>query len=268
MIPDNGLPSLRLQQSTLLFCEAATFIPSWYITMTEAATFTNYNSLQVSASWRNQHGLSFQGAYTWSHALDTVTGDLNVLSNPFNRNYDYASGNLDRRHNAVFSYVYELPIFAHGSGFAHAAFGGWTVSGITIFQSGLPVNPGLGYDNLGLGGGTNSRPNAVGPLSYPQGVDNWFTTSTFAAPASLQFGSAGRNSIRGPGRDNWNVALFKSFALPFREGSHIEVRWETYNTFNHTQFNNVNTSFTDSNFGKITSTFDPRIMQLGAKFLF
>ena len=49
---------------------------------------------------------------------------------------------------------------------------------------------------------------------------------------------------------------------------HIEFRGETYNTFNHTQFNGVDTTFTDANFGKVTSTWDPRIIQLGAKFVF
>jgi hypothetical protein len=239
------------------------------ITMTEAATNSNYNSLQVSMNWRNKHGLSLQGAYTWSHELDYTSGDLNTLSNPFDRRYDYASGDLDRRHVAVFSYVYELPFFRSANhGIAHSVLGGWALSGITIFQSGTPINPGLGYDNLGLGGGTNSRPNAVSSVSYPQSVDAWFSASSFAKPAALQFGTSGRNSIIGPGRDNWNVALFKSFALPWREGMHIEFRGETYNTFNHTQFNGVDTTYTDGNFGKVTSVFDPRIIQLGAKFVF
>jgi hypothetical protein len=238
------------------------------ITMTEAASQSNYNSLQVSVNWRNSHGLSLQGAYTWSHELDYTSGDLNTLSNPFDRAYDYASGDLDRRHTAVFSYVYELPIFKNRTGFLHGAFGGWELSGITMFQSGLPVNPTLGKDNLGLGGGTTARPNLISSISYPQNVDAWFTASSFAAPADLQFGSASRNSIRGPGRANWNMALFKSFPIKGREGMHFEFRGETYNTFNHTQFHDVNTSFTDGNFGKITDVWDPRIIQLGAKFVF
>ncbi len=238
------------------------------INMTEAATGSNYNSLQTSFTWRNNRGLSLQGAYTWSHETDYTSADLNALSNPFDRRYDYASGDLDRRHTAVFSYVYDLPFFAHSTGFVHSALGGWELSGITIFQSGLPVNPTLGKDNLGLGGGTTSRPNAVAPVAYPQLVDAWFSTASFVAPAPLQFGTAGRNSIIGPGRDNWNVALFKAFAIPGREGMHIEFRGETYNTFNHTQFNAVDTTFTDANFGKVTSVWDPRIFQLGAKFVF
>jgi Carboxypeptidase regulatory-like domain len=245
------------------------------ITLTEAASNSNYNSLQVSYNWQSKHGLSLQGAYTWSHELDYTSGDLNALANPFDRRYDYASGDLDRRHTAVISYVYELPFFKNSGGVMHSVLGGWSLSGITIFQSGLPLSGGttpsnftLGYDNLGLGGGTTSRPNVVSPVTYPQTVDAWFSTASFAKPAPLQFGNAARNSIRGPGRDNWNVALFKSFALPGREGMHIEFRGETYNTFNHTQFNQVDATYTDANFGKVTSTWDPRIIQLGAKFVF
>jgi hypothetical protein len=138
-----------------------------------------------------------------------------------------------------------------------------------MFQSGTPLTPTLGYDNLGLGGGTTNLPNVIGTASYPQSVDQWFNTAAFAAPAALQWGSAGRGVLVGPGRDNWKIALFKSFAIPGREGMRIEFRGETYNTFNHTQFNNVNTTFSDkANFGHVTSVHDPRIIQLGAKFIF
>jgi hypothetical protein len=84
----------------------------------------------------------------------------------------------------------------------------------------------------------------------------------------LQFGTAGRNIITGPGRDNWNVSLFKSFAILLREGMRFEFRGETYNTFNHTQFHDIDVTYTDSNFGKVTNVYDPRIIQLGAKLIF
>ncbi len=238
------------------------------ITVTEASSNSNYNSLQLSLNWRNSHGLSLQGAYTYSHAIDAVSGDLNALSNPFDRRYDRASGDFDRRHIAIFSYVYDLPFFTHSRGVLRTALGGWTVSGITLVETGTPITPFSGKDNLGLGGGTTSRPDVVGNLIYPRNVDQWFSTSAFAAPLPLQFGSAGRNSITGPGRANWNVALFKAFALHFREGARFEFRGETYNTFNHTQFHDVNTTLTDANFGKVVDTYDPRIIQLGAKLIF
>jgi 3D (Asp-Asp-Asp) domain-containing protein len=84
----------------------------------------------------------------------------------------------------------------------------------------------------------------------------------------------GHNALRGPGRDNWNIALFKNFVLSEARGSRIEFRVETFNTWNHTQWNAVSTSFNGykagtstptNNFGQVTSAFDPRIFQLGLK---
>jgi hypothetical protein len=239
------------------------------IKLTEAATGSTYNSLQVSVNWRNRHGLTLQGAYTWSHELDYVSADLNTLSNPFNRRYDYGSGDFDRRHIGIFSYTYQLPIFKNANNrLVHTTLGGWELSGITLVETGTPRTLGLGYDNLGLGGTTTSRPDAIAPVSYPGSVDQYFSTSSFAKPAALAFGSAGRGSITGPGRANWNIALFKAFNFTANERRRIELRFETYNTFNHTQFNALQTNYTDKNFGKVTSVFDPRIIQLGGKFIF
>jgi len=78
----------------------------------------------------------------------------------------------------------------------------------------------------------------------------------------------GHNALRGPGRDNWNMSLFKTFTLSESRGSRFELRLETFNTWNHTQFNGVDTTKADSRFGQFTSAFDPRILQLGGKIYF
>ncbi len=239
------------------------------INMTESATGSNYNSLQLSMNVQDWHGLMLQAAYTWSRELDYTTGDLNVVSDPYNRAYDYGPGSFNRTQIAIFSYNYDLPFFKNANhAFTHALLGGWSLSGITMFETGTPLNITLAYDNLGLGGNTTSRPNAIGPLTYPGTVSQWFSPGTFAAPAPLQFGTVGRDAVNGPGRANFNMALFKSFALPIREGMAIELRLESYNTFNHTQFNGVQTTYGNANFGQVTSVYDPRVLQLGAKFLF
>jgi Carboxypeptidase regulatory-like domain len=242
------------------------------VNMTEAATGSNYNSLQIGYRMEATHGLTLQGSYTWSHELDYTSGDLNALANPFNRAYDYGSGDLDRRHIFTFNYVYELPFFRDStSGFRHSVLGGWQFSGITTFQTGAPlsVNVSDSGKQLGLGGGNvTSRADLIGPKSQPKTLDQWFTTSAFAQPAPLQFGNSGRGSIVAPGLNNWNISLFKNFALPIREGARLEFRGETFNTFNHTQFHDVNTTLGNQNFGKVTSTYDPRIIQLGLKLIF
>jgi hypothetical protein len=242
------------------------------VNMTEASTGSNYNSLQIGYRVEATHGLTFQGSYTWSHQLDYVSGDLDAIANPFDRRYNYGSGNLDRRHIFTFNYVYDLPFFRDSSsGFRHSVLGGWQLSGITTFETGTPLSPTVSDSGkqLGLGGGnTTSRTDVTGPISMPKTVDQWFDPSVFVQPAPLQFGNASRGSLVSPGLNNWNISLFKSFAFPFREGARLEFRGETFNTFNHTQFHDVNTTLGNQNFGKVTSAYDPRIIQLGLKLIF
>jgi hypothetical protein len=76
------------------------------------------------------------------------------------------------------------------------------------------------------------------------------------------------NALRGPGRDNWNLSLFKSFVFSEARGSRFELRLETFNTWNHTQFDAVSSNLGDSRFGQVTSAFDPRVLQLGGKIYF
>ena len=106
-------------------------------------------------------------------------------------------------------------------------------------------------------------------------VSQWFNTGAFAAPVApwnggtnQGFGTAGKDAVVGPGLFNWNLALFKSFPFTGKENPHLELRVETFNTFNHTEFNGVDTGFTDGNFGQVTSTFDPREFQFGGKIVF
>jgi hypothetical protein len=172
--------------------------------------------------------------------------------------------------------VYNIPFFMHADSFAErSVLGGWVFSGVTTFETGLPANVTYGTDTLGLGGGTTNRPNLVGKVSGPKTQKAWFNTSAFGAPTAPWngggnngFGTAGRNAVRGPGLDNWNLSLFKSFALTQSEGTRLEIRVESYNTFNHTEFSGLDLGFTDGNFGQVTSANDPRVFQFGGKLMF
>jgi len=238
----------------------------------------NYHSLQAGLRMENRHGLTLQLAYTWSHEIDDGSGDLSSLSNPFNAGYDRGSGGLDRRHIFNASYIYSLPFFAHSPNIVERSLlGGWEFSGITIAQSGTPQSISYnGADTLGLGGNTSNRPNLVGKVSYPKKRTAWFNTSAFASPvapwnggANQGFGNAGKDAVVLPGRLNFNLSLFKSIAFTSSgEGPSLQLRIETFNAFNHTQFNGIDSGSTDSNFGQITSAYDPRVLQLGAKFHF
>src|SRR5450755_991692 len=247
-----------------------TYVGYSNIVLGENAGNTHYESLQVNFRAENQHGLTFQAAYTWSHSLGIAPGgggDFNTVSNPFNRYYDYGPTSLDRRQTLVLNYIYELPIFKSTKGVRGSLLGGWEFSGITLIESGLPLNPTLSYDNLGLGGNTTDRPNAAGAISYPQNRAEWFNPAAFSAPAPLAFGNAQEGAIRGPGRINFNLSMFKIFRL-WNESSNLRFGAEFYNALNHTQFHDVNTSFGNSAFGQVVDTYDPRTIELSLKLRF
>ncbi len=174
------------------------------------------------------------------------------------------------------NFIYDIPVFRHSSSrLVKSTIGGWEVSGILTFESGLPLNIGIsgGQGSNGLPNATN-RPDLVGKISYPQTVlagqqkIQYIDPSSFALPTVGAFGDLGHNAARAPGRDNWNLSLFKSFVFKEERGSRLELRLETFNVWNHTQFNQVSTNFGASNFGQFTSAFDPRVLQLGIKLYF
>ncbi|MGA7521711.1 MAG: TonB-dependent receptor [Acidobacteriaceae bacterium] len=252
----------------------------------ENATNSNYNSLQATLRMNNRHGLTVQLAYTYSHEIDIQSADLTTddqqgtsgtLSDPYDKYYDRGSGNFDRRHIFNANYIYNFPFFAHGNGFARTALGGWIFSGVTQAEAGTPANIYYnGPDTLGLGGNTANRPNVVGPRGYPKAQTQWFKTSAFADPVApwngggnQGFGTARKDAVVGPGLFNWNLSLYKDFPFSSRtEGPRFQFRVETFNTFNHTEFNSIDTGTADSTYGQVTSTYDPRELQFGGKILF
>jgi hypothetical protein len=229
---------------------------------------SNYESLQAAVRATAWKDLTFNSAFTWSHAFDIIDGEIfSNVNNPFNARWDYGPAGFDRRLISITSFIYAMPFFRNSSSRAtKALLGGWELSSIATFESGNPISISGGPDNLGLGGTTGNRANVIAPISYPGTRFQWFSTSSFQKPGPLQWGTAARNDVVGPGRNNWNIAMFKAFQ--FTEHARFEFRAETYNTFNKTQFTNPSTSVTAANFGQITGTFQPRTFQFGAKLLF
>jgi len=99
-------------------------------------------------------------------------------------------------------------------------------------------------------------------------VAEWFNTSAFADPARAHGATPGHNSLRGPGRDNWNISLFKSFVLSETRGSRWSSASSPSNTWNHTEAQPSQQWLGSTNFGQVTSAFDPRVFQLGLKLYF
>jgi len=211
--------------------------------LTDAQSF--YNSLQLSIARQHADNFSWQVFYTFSHSIDDASNTFLVeaVNEPptsqdiFNRKGSRGRSGFDIRHNFVANFVYQLP-FGRGSW-----FGGWQFSGIASVHSNVPFTPMLSFDNADLQSVTISeRPNLVGnPYSgfCPNGsrVSTpacWFSPSAFVLPPPGQFGTAGRNSLRGPGFAQFDLAVLKAFHLP-RE-TQIAFGAEAFNLLNHPNF--------------------------------
>ncbi len=256
---------------------------------------SHYNGFQAELHSQIRHDLQLQAAYTLSRAIDPATGnngvgDLNNYDNPYNLNYDSGPSGLDRTNIAFVNFIYDIPFLKDSSNkLLKSTIGGWQVSGIVTLTSGEPIHISEGGITncaqatlptsctgslIGTGNITSiipnadNRPNVNGSVSYPKTVKSWFNASALSPTAAGTFGNLGFNSIRGPGRQNWNLALFKAFMFSESRGSKLEFRAEFFNAFNHTEFNNVSNTFTNGDFGAITSAHDPREIQLGLKLYF
>ena len=249
------------------------------ITIVEDEGNSHYHSLQATLRASAWHNLSFGLNYTFSHAWDQLDAQLFAnLSNSYDPAYDNGTAGFDRRHIASANFDYNIPIFQHSTGIARTVLGGWTLSGIGSMVSGNPMNIGA-PDWTGLAGITN-RPNQITSVTYVKSHNNsgnskWYDATAFAQPSPLTIGTSGKNQVKGIGRDNWNISLFKDFK--FTESSGFQFKFESFNSFNHTQFtgvdngvisNNVGGANNTATAGNITSAANPRVFQLGAKAYF
>jgi Carboxypeptidase regulatory-like domain/TonB dependent receptor len=238
----------------------------------------HYNSLQVDLNSQFSRDLQLRAYYTLSRSTDPSTGgsgqDLNAVSNPYvGWRYDLGPSLFDRTHNFSANFIYSIPVLRNTSSrLAKSTLGGWQISGIVTVESGLPINV---TDGSGNQVGFGNRPDLNGKISYihkplvtkdAYRVIQYYDTSVFSDPSAGTWGNLGHNALRGPGRDNWNLSLFKTFA--FTEASGLQLRLETFNTFNHTQFQNVDNGKGDTRFGQFTSAYPARIVQLSGKIYF
>jgi hypothetical protein len=248
----------------------------------------HYNSLQVSMRGSFKNDLTYQFGYTLSRSIDPFGsgnsgGDLYNVSDPYlGWKHDVGPGAFDRTHVAFANFVYDIPFLKNSQNrLLKSTIGGWTVSGVITMQSGPPINIGLNGTNVtSIVQNSSNRPDLTGSISYPHTFDptkgqvlQWIDPAAFAAPCSTCWGNLGHNAVRGPGRDNWNLSLRKSFVFSETRGSRLEFSADSFNTWNHTQFNadvngGISNNFGAGDFGQIKTAFDPRELQLGLKLIF
>jgi hypothetical protein len=245
---------------------------------------SNYNAMNAKLE-RHTSSLVATVVYTWAKSTDNKSAAAGIGASNFNGwqgtldnsrpELDRGRSDFDVDHRLVGSFIYNLP-FGKGEKFAtdasgvkNALVGGWQVNGIATFQRGFPITI-TAADAGGLNDsfGTN-RADIVGdpyPDGFTKSIDAWFNTAAFRQPAPGSFGSVGRNTLRGPGINNLDLALFKNFDVG--RGSRVQFRFESFNTFNHAQFNAPVVSVADNRFGRILGARPGRINQIGLKLLF
>ena len=252
--------------------------------------WSNYNSLQFVVDKHMSHGLEFNSAYTWAHALDVsssfedtafqATGGVDSYGN-FNR--DYGSSAFDARQRWVVSWVYQVPEPKNWGTLASKALGGWTFTGANALQAGFPINyqdtsqrslnctPNFSFYGCSDRPDIVTRPTALDPRSSNiAGVNHYyFDPSTFAHNAYGTEGNTPRGYFRGPGL--WNADASLSKVTHIAEGKSLQLRIDFFNIFNHTNFANPSGNRNSVNFGRVLAIrnfTNSRLIQLGARFEF
>jgi len=258
---------------------------------------STYHALQVDATRRFAHGLSFRGVYTFSKALDdgdsinqTTAGNApGLVSNPLNLATDKGRATYDVTHIGVINALYALP-FGHGQTYGSSVAGwtaglisGWSLSSIVTLQTGFPLTPQLSYNPSNNGDTRNPvrpfiNPNFIGPVVLGK-PGHWFNPAAFIAPPSASgfYGNAGRDTVAGPGLDTWDFSVLKDTTIT--ERFRLQFRAEIFNLLNRANFNTpnlivftpptaANHSGVSGTAGAITSTSTTaRQVQFGLKLL-
>jgi len=239
------------------------------IRQTDNVANSMYNSLQISWNRRYSGGLQFGVSYTLSKSMDNGSNQRDVVPDAYDISMLWGPSEFDARHILVFNYLYDLPFFRNHSTLSGKVLGGWQISGVTQFQTGLPCSvagpadyTGVGLDsNFGCGQNgqywvVSGTPKIIGTFGAN---GQWFDTSVFTKPAAGTFNTQRvRNLIYQPGFQNWNLGLFKTF--PITEKTGLQFRAEAYNFINHPNWcggsgcsgtTNIGLNPTSSTFGKV-----------------
>ncbi len=251
------------------------------INVREFGSNSNYHSLQASANRRFASGVQFGASWTWSKTLDYNDNDTeNVSVLVPVRVWNYGLASFDRTHVLKLNWLWDVPPTPL-RGLAGYVVNNWQVSGIASFVSGQPL--GIGFSTTTAVDITGSptdgaRIVVTGNPVLPKGERTFaqnFRTGVFQLPARGTIGNAAKNILRGPGINNWDIAVFKNFPLR-GDRMRLQFRSEFYNTFNHTQFSGLDTGArfdpqgnqVNQRLGEFVSARNPRQIQFSLRFYF
>jgi hypothetical protein len=261
--PGGGNASLKYYSQA-----GTTVINDW-----AARTRNRYHSLQVALNRPFKKGLMLKGAYTLSRAMDMTDEDGWVgltWNHPLMYAENYALAGFDRTHVFQLGFLYELPFLKRSN-----LLGGWQLNGIFATYSGTPFSIGGTNNPLNCPScgsvliNVSGDPKPVGEVG--SNTETYYDKSLFSQPTGIGkegFGNSGRNRFRNPPAWNLDFSLFKQFSVG--ERFKPELRIETANILNHTNWGSPVTSFTANNFLQFTpdSAGGGRRVQLGLRLTF
>jgi hypothetical protein len=242
----------------------------------DSAGDASYNSLQIHAERRLSGGLNFGVSYTFAKYLSDIGninsgGNNNVQDNACLR-CNWGPSTDDLRHNLVVNHVYELP-FGHGRRFVKDGvmsylLGPWNLSGVWSLHSGSHFTVFYATNVSNSSGGGTQRPDRIasGKLKSGRSIDHWFDTSAFVAPAQYHFGNSGTGILTGPGYFNVDLTLERH--IVFRDRYDLDIRGESFNSFNRANFDNPGSTIGNATAGVISGTGAARVMQVAVKLAF
>jgi hypothetical protein len=247
------------------------------IGLLDPSSNSSFNSLQLVLMRRFAHGFSFSGSYVWEKEFDIASTDPGsftayALANEYCVACDRGLSTLETPHRLVATYIYQMPQFRRWGVLGNELLNGWQINGITTLSSGSPFNV-LSNVDTNDDGILTDRPNVVGnPVihgsrSRTDKILEYFNTTAFAVPAANSGpGNAPRDPVIGPGFVDTDISAFKSYALTHERS--LLFRGEIYNLFNNVNLSNPDGTMGTGNFGKITGTSAPRIVQFALKLEF
>ncbi|MBS1790027.1 MAG: carboxypeptidase regulatory-like domain-containing protein [Acidobacteria bacterium] len=254
------------------------------IRVTNNEAVSRYNGLQVAVNRRFTQGFSFGMAYTLSKSSDNGSAQRDIIPNAYDASNLYGPSDFDRRHALVVNYIYQLPFFKDQSKLSGKLLGGWTVSGVSQFQTGTPFSIATGDDFAGVGPGSGSQfwivngdpqlgngdkkfASSSSEANYWFAVKNSDGTSIFTQPTAGTFSTQSvRNFIYRPGFQNHNIGLLKDFHITERHA--IQFRAEAFNFLNHPNWSSPDTNPRSATFGKILNKDSERNLQFALRYSF
>jgi hypothetical protein len=284
----NNINTPDVQQPNVPWEEQLPYRPFDSVNTSSSTGWGNFNSLQVEVTKRFSQGFMLNANYAWSRSLDIYDFCCTSIQDPAHPELDYGNSPKVFRHKLVVHYIWEVPVgrgkkFLGSNKWLDPFLGGWQLSGIGTYRTGVPTSIFIEDPGTMIGWFTG-RADAVAGADPYQGAQQgthdtyngvrWLNPDAFVAPQPWTWGNSSRNAYFSPGFWNWDISLMKNFRV--RERHELQVKADFFNAFNHYNLGEPNNYLADTRdggspdptFGMIYWGWNPRVIQIGLRYTF